>query len=87
MKYDNLIKYKLFDQAMINKDPDMPNYYIEYYGMDGSSHYSAYMNYENALAEMPKYVEIAQKFDGGIVKLIELPHRCIRFKTVEIDNN
>ena len=84
MKYNNMIDYA---PQTTYKYSEQSNWYIEYKALDGSYHRSAYTKYEDAIAEMPKYVNIAQHFGGGLVKLMELPNHCIRFKNVQVDND
>ena len=79
MKYNNVITYHSITTYV---HPDSLSYYIEGICHNGSKHYSADMTYEDACAEMPKYNKTVELFGGGLVKLIEKPNKCIRFKYI-----
>ena len=80
MKYNNLINYERLYTNKLSVNPNYRNFYIEGICHNGSRHYSEDMTYEDALTAMPRYNGVVQYFGGGVVKLIEKPNRCLKFK-------
>ena len=79
MKYNNVIDYEI---TFKKPKSDYPIFYLIGICNNGSRHYSKDMTYEEALQEMPRYIGVVEYFGGGVVRLMEKPNKCIKFKNV-----
>ena len=59
---------------------DFPGYYIIGRSLTGGRYYSEKLTYEDALAEMPKYIAVVNYFGGGVVDLYDWNGRIIKSK-------
>lgn len=81
MKYANSIYYNA-KYPYLTTIADAPVFSIVGRCHKGSRHYSENMNYEKALATMPKYVSVVEYFGGGTVELIDYNGNIIKLKRV-----